>query len=66
MGNAPDIQIALALALAGLAAVVGLSLGVLGLVRGAHVAIDVASAIAVVVNGVLAFVVIVFALSLRW
>jgi hypothetical protein len=66
MGNASDVQIALALAFAGLAAVVGLSLGVSGFVLGRHVAIDVAAAIAVLVSGVLAVVVIVFALSIRW
>jgi hypothetical protein len=66
MGDAPDVQIALALAFAGLAAMIGLSLGVLGLVRGRHVAIDIAAAIACVASGVLALVVIVFALSIRW
>jgi hypothetical protein len=66
MGNAPDGQIAIALGLAGLAALFGLSLGGLGLVRGKHVAVDIAAALALVISGLLAVVAIVFALSFQW
>jgi hypothetical protein len=66
MGNAPDGQIALALALAGLAAVLGLALGGLALVRSEHVAIEITGALAVVISGPLAVVAIVFALGFRW
>src|SRR6266566_265871 len=66
MGNAPDGQIALALLLAGLAAVLGLALGGLALVRSKHVAIEITAALAVVISGPLAVVAIVFALGFRW
>jgi hypothetical protein len=66
MGSAPDSQIAIALGLAGLAAVLGLSLGGLGLARGKHLAIDIAAALAVAISGLLAVVALVFAFSFRW
>ena len=66
MENAPDGQIAIALGLAGLAAVLGLTLGGLALVRSKHVAIDITATLAVVISGLLAVVAIVFALSFRW
>jgi hypothetical protein len=66
LGSAPDGQVAIALGLAGLAAVLGIALGGLALVRSKHVAIDVAAAVAVVISGLLAVVAIVFALSFRW
>jgi hypothetical protein len=66
MGNASDGQIAIALGLASLAAVLGLALGGLALVRSKHVAIDITAALAVVMSGLLAIVAIVFALGFRW
>jgi hypothetical protein len=66
MGNASDGQIAIALGLAGLAAVLGLALGGLGFVRSKRVAIDITATLAVVISGLLAVVAIVFALSFRW
>jgi hypothetical protein len=66
MGNALNGQIAIALGLAGLAAALGLLLGGLGLLRGKHVAIDIAAALAVAISGLLAVVALVFALSFRW
>jgi hypothetical protein len=66
MGNAPNGQIAIALGLAGLSAVLGIALGTLALVREDHVAVDITAALAVVVSGLLAVVAIVFALGFRW
>jgi hypothetical protein len=66
MGSAPDRQIAIALGLAGLAAVLGLSLGGLGLLRGKHVTIEIGAALAIAISGLLAVVALVFAFSFRW
>ena len=66
MGNASDGQIAIALGLAGVAAVLGLSLGALGLAWGKHVAIDIAAVLALAISGLLGVVVMVFALTFRW
>jgi hypothetical protein len=66
MGNASDGQIAVALGLAGLAAVLGLALGGLAFVRSKHVAIDITAVLAVAISGLLAVVAIVFALGFRW
>jgi hypothetical protein len=66
MGSAPDSQIAIPLALAGLAPVLGLSFGGLGLARGKHVAIDVAAAFGVAISGLLAVVTLVFVFSFHW
>jgi hypothetical protein len=66
MVSAPDRKIAIALGLAGIAAVLGLSLGGLGLLRGKHVAIEFGAALAVAISGLLAVVALVFAFSFHW
>ena len=66
MGKGSKGQIAIAVALAGLAAVLGLLLGTVGLLRGKHVAIDIAAAVGVAISGLLAVVAMVFALSFHW
>jgi hypothetical protein len=66
MGSGSHRQIALALGLAGLAAVLGLSLGGLGLLRGKHAAIEFGATLAVAISGALAVVALVFAFSFHW
>jgi hypothetical protein len=65
MGNATNAQIAAALASAGAAAVIGLSLTILGLTR-RRLAVQAVSMVALGVNAVLAVVVLVLAVKIRW
>src|SRR5689334_5633666 len=66
MGSATDEQIAVPLALAGGAAVLGLVLGVLALVKERHVAVEITAAVGVAASAVLGVVALVFALSFHW
>ena len=66
-GNAHDAHIALALAVAGGAGLVSISLGACGLARSASaVAAQIISAVGVLVGTALALVTIVFVVSIHW
>jgi hypothetical protein len=66
MGTAAHSTVALVLGLAGLAACVGLSLGVLALLRGRHVAIEITAVLGVGISALLGVVALVFGLSFHW
>jgi hypothetical protein len=67
MGSAGDTEIAIALALAGAAALLGLTFGILGLRHSASAAtIQIGSTLGLLVSLVLGVVALVFALSFRW
>jgi hypothetical protein len=66
MGTAAHSTVALVLGLAGLAACAGLSLGVLALLRGRHVAIEFTAVVGVGISALLGIVPLVFALSFHW
>jgi hypothetical protein len=66
MGSATDTQIAIPLGLAGIAALIGISLGCMGLVRGRFGGIQAASMLAIGLSGILGIVALVFALSFHW
>jgi hypothetical protein len=66
MENRSDAKIAIPLAIAGGAAVVGLSLGGLGLHPARTAGTNAASAVAVGASGLLGGVALVFALSFHW
>jgi hypothetical protein len=66
MGNRSRVQVAIALAFAGLAACIGLFFGASALVRRSHVAVDITAAVGVCTSAVLGVVALVFALSFHW
>lgn len=66
MGTAAHSTVALVLGLAGVAACGGLSLGVLALLRGRHVAIEFTAVLGVGISALLGIVALVFALSFHW
>jgi len=66
MGSASDADIATALAMAGAAALSGIALAGLALLKGRRAAVQVPALIGVAANGVLGVVALVFASSFHW
>jgi hypothetical protein len=66
MGSASDADIATALAVAGAAALSGIALAGLALLKGRRAAVQVPALLGVAANGVLGVVALVFAFSFHW